>query len=442
LALAAEAGAQTPRTPEASAAAPNGAASAIAPTPAGSAPAPATSAPAASSAGPSARNPHQALRDESTIAGDLPIGTVEGIILDGNDRPLGNTQVRLGIIFSRISEGESRSEKFAVTDGAGRVRFPDLKIGPDYSYRVTLKSGRASYGSAPFNLGDQAGHRVRLHVFPVTSNVREAAVGMRNMIYVEPRDDVFQFEVLYRVINVGTVTWVPDDSVVMPLPPGFKAFNAQREMSGAGFVQVDGVGARLDGTFPPGQVEVRFRFQAPKPDEETASFRVTLLPNVFDSQVIAEASSKMKLNIAGFDEPIAASPEGKRVLIARKNFTRGEQAEPFTIELSGLPTPGFGRWVAVLIASALGLTGFAAYRGVVQLESGSSDARDRDLENARELLLAELVEIEKAHRAGDLGPRAYTEGRRTLLEALARLGRDALAPKKTKRKAKRQRDAA
>lgn len=380
-------------------------------------------------------------RDESTSAPDVPAGTVDVTILDGKGAPLPRTSVRLGIMFQKISEGESRSEKFATTDEAGRVRFSGLNIGSEYSYRITVKSGPADYGSPPFNLGEGAGHRVRLHILPVTTSLDEAAVGIRGYVYIEPRDDVFQFEALFRVFNVGAVTWVPKD-VVMALPEGFKAFSAQREMTGVGFVSAPG-GARLEGTFTPGQHDVRFRFQVPKSASDSASFRVGLLPRVFNLGVIAEASSQMQLSVDGFHpaEP-GSNPQGKRVLVTRRDFSRADTTNAIVVHLSGLPVPGPGRWIAVLIATALGLTGFAAVRGVVQLESGSEAVRNRDLENARELLLNELVEVEKAHRRGDLGPRAYAEARRTLLESLTRLGPEALSTsQKPKRKRSRDREA-
>jgi hypothetical protein len=139
----------------------------------------------------------------------------------------------------------------------------------------------------------------------------------------------------------------------------------------------------------------------------------------------------MSLGVEGFEASMAdATQQGKRVLVTARTFNRADAATSLLIDIGGLPVPGPGRWIAVLIASALGLTGFAAYRGLIQLESGDASRRDRDLERARELLLAEIVEVERSRRNGDLGPRAYADARRVLLESLARLGRDVLQPKK------------
>jgi hypothetical protein len=254
-------------------------------------------------------------------------------------------------------------------------------------------------------------------------------------VYIEPRDDVFVFELLYRVFNVGSVTWVPND-VVLELPKGFKAFNAQRGMTDVGFEVVDGVGARLKGTFTPGQHDLSARFQVPKGTDESATFRMGTLPRVAELRVIAEASSQMRLEVDGFEQPQVAANQGKRVLVTRKLLERGDELEKgFTITLSGLPVPGYGRWIAVLLALGLGGIGIAAARGVLEL--GKESSKTADLKNAREVLLGELVEVERSRERGDLGPRAYADARRVLLNALARLGPDVLEVSTARKKRRR-----
>lgn len=418
------------------------AASAPSPSPsAQQAPAATASAPSAPAAGaqptaPPARAPRSHARppaNESAPAPDLPAGTIEAVVLRADGSPIAGHEVRLGIMFQRISEGESRSERFARTDAAGRVRFEGLETGSNYSYRVTLKSGPAEYASMPFPLAG-TGHRVKLHVFPVTRNIREALVGMRGFLYIEPRDDIFQFQVLYRVFNIGAVTWVPDD-VVMRLPPGFKAFSGDRGMTDTRFEQVEGQGARLVGTFPPGQHDVGFRFQLPKERVKTAFFGVGLLPNVAEMRVIAEASTNMALDVEGF-EPTQSdtNQRGQRVLVTRRVVgVEGDPLDRVSVTLSGLPVPGPGRWIAALLAALLAGSGVAAAAGWLNFDAPGREKRDEELVRARELLLQELVELESARRAGDLGPRAHADAKKTLLDALMRLGPEALTTGREKR---------
>jgi len=360
--------------------------------------------------------------DLSEATPALAAGSISATILDEHGLPLASNQVRLGILFQRIAEGESRSERFAQTDATGTARFSGLTGGSDHAYRVTVQRGPASYSSAPFNLRQDMGQHVVLHVYPSTGNIESAMVGMRGYLYVETRDDVFQFEVLFRVFNVGLVTWVPQD-VVMRLPNGFKAFKAQDSMTDVRFEQVEGVGARLKGTFSPGQNEVSFRFQLPKTGDDSAVFHVGLPPHVAEMRVIAEASSAMNLDVDGFDRPVATTNNnGQRVLVAVKQLRRrDEEIKDFVATLSGIPVAGPGRWIAVLIAFGFGIGGVFAARGAFD-DAGAGKSAAADKKKARELLLRELVALEAARRAERIGPRSYEQSRSRLIDAVARLG--------------------
>lgn len=363
----------------------------------------------------------------------LEPGTISATIVDERGFPLGGQQVRLGILFQKIAEGEARSEKFAQADAQGTVQFNGLVRGTDHAYRVTVQAHGAMYQTAPFNLKPDMGQRVVLHAFPATSDVERAAFGMRGYLYIETRDELFQCEALFRVFNVGQVTWVPKD-IVIELPKGFKAFKAQEGMTDVRFEQVDGVGARLMGTFPPGQSEASFRFQLPKSNEDSLTFRMQVPPHVAEMRVIAEASSSMNLTVAGFQEPVpTANQNGQRVLVAVKQLLqREEEIKDFTATISGIPTPGPGRWFALALAGCMAIGGVFAARGAFDGVAGGKDAAG-DKKRARELLLRELMALETARREERIGPRSYQQSRVALIDAIARLGLPApvTGPKRT-----------
>jgi hypothetical protein len=116
------------------------------------------------------------------------------------------------------------------------------------------------------------------------------------------------------------------------------------------------------------------------------------------------------------------SQTGQRVLVTRRVAVRGQASGlgDFTASLAGIPTPGSGRWIAVLIATALAGLGFAAFRGKLGNET-NADLQDRDAERARRLLLDELVQLTRARREQRIGPSTYESARRALVEALARI---------------------
>jgi len=386
-------------------------------------------------------NPHAAAtrpQDQNSPAADLKPGTIEATIVDAQGKPLGGIDVRLGIVVQSVAQGESRSQRTARADDQGRVRFEGLSFGSGNAYRVTVNAQGASYASSPFNLKDDAGQRVLLHVYPSTHDIGQTMLGMRGFVYIEPRDDVFQFEVLFRVFNMGDVTWLPQN-VTMRLPRNFKAFTATESMNDTRFEAVEGKGARLTGTFTPGQHDCQFRFQVPKGSSDTASFDIGLPPRVAEIRVITEANTSMGLEIDGF-EPVQAdvSPKGERVLVTRKVLEQPEQQlGTFSIVLTGLPTPGIGRWIAVLVALAVASAGAFAAAGFLDKDVPERKETLEEKRKARELILGELVALERVRIAGEIGPRAYSQHRDRLLDAIARLG---VPSDERRRKAKRQRD--
>jgi hypothetical protein len=352
----------------------------------------------------------------------LPPGTILVKLVDGNGNPLGNAEVTLGVQFQKIAEGEQHSERHAKTDPSGTARFDGLTTGSDFSYRVIARSGPAEYSSDPVQLKGDAGVMSLLHVYPVTRNPAEAAVGAIGYIYCETRDAVFQFEVLFRYGNRSAVSWVPEDAR-MSLPSGFKAFKAGESMTDVGFEEVPGQGVKLKGTFSPGQQSASFRFQVPRNEETSASFRFGLPPHVGEIRFIAEAAPGMEIDVEGFEKPQTdVSQTGQRVLVTRRVAVRGEShgVGPFTASLAGIPTPGSGRWIAALIATLLAALGVAAFRGKLGAET-QQDLQERDAERARRVLLDELVELTRARREQRIGPSTYESARRTLVEALARI---------------------
>lgn len=365
---------------------------------------------------------HAPEQDAVVTAPELPPGTILIKLVDANGDPIANSEVKLGVQFQKISEGEQHTEQRAKTDLGGMARFNGLTTGSDFSYRVSARSGPAEYSSDPVQLKGDMGVMALLHVYPVTRNPAEAAVGAIGYVYCETRDDVFQFEVLFRYGNRSGVTWVPENAR-MRLPEGYKAFKAGEAMTDVRFEEEPGRGVKLMGTFAPGQQNASFRFQVPRKEETSASFHFGLPPHVGEIRFIAEAAPGMEIDVEGFEKPQTdVSQTGQRVLVTRRVAVRGQASGlgEFTASLAGIPTPGSGRWVAVLIATVLAGLGFAAFRGKLGDET-NADIQDRDAERARRLLLDELVQLTRARREDRIGPSTYESARRALVEALARI---------------------
>ena len=372
--------------------------------------------------GAAAQAPQAPEQDATLPTPELQAGTIQIKLVNANGEPMPNADVRLGVQFQKIAEGEQHSERHATTDARGMARFSGLTTGSDYSYRVSTSAGPAEYSSDPVQLKADMGVIVLLHVYPVTRDPAEAAVGAIGYVYCETRDDVFQFEVLVRYGNKSGITWVPENAG-MKLPSGFKAFKAGEAMTDVRFEEDPGRGVKLKGTFGPGQQSASFRFQVPRHEESSASFHFGLPPHIGEIRFIAEAAPAMEIDVDGFEKPQSdVSQTGQRVLVTRRVAARGDSQGlgDFTASLAGIPTPGSGRWIAALIAAALAGLGFAAFRGKLGDET-QQDLQDRDAERARRVLLDELVDLTRARREGRIGPSTFEGARRALVEALSRI---------------------
>ena len=362
---------------------------------------------------------------------ELPAGTIVVEVLDGDGKPMPGADITLGILEQSVSKGESRRRVVAKADENGIARFDGLQTGSGISYRVSVPTtvpveGKdpllATHDAPPFQLDLQAGERVKLHVFPATASLQEALVGLRAMLYVEVKDDALQVEQAFTVFNLGKQTWVPDD-VLVELPEGFRAFVAPQQMTGVGFDQVAGRGARLRGTFPPGQHDVSFRYQVPWDGSTKVALALRLPPHVAQMSIVSDAAQGMSLQASDFPPAQAAvAMNGQRILVTEKQLRPGDaQLDRLQITLDNLPGPGPGRWIALGLA-ALAIAGglFAALRQKGQTSEARAEL-ETDAARARERLFEELLALEKAKETGEVGPKTYEQVRGMLVDALAKL---------------------
>jgi hypothetical protein len=358
-------------------------------------------------------------------APDLPAGTIEVTLHDAMQAPLPNIAVSLGGLHQDPATGDSTTKYEGKTDLAGMASFRGLPTGSSYSYRATVSRDGATFASEPLRLDDSGGKRALLHVYPVTRNIRQALVGMRAVLLVQPREDVFQIEASFRVFNIGATAWLPD-GVRFELPTGAKAFRAQESMRDARIEKTSSGAVELRGTFTPGQHDLGFQFQVANDQTRTRTLHVALPPHVAELRVISEGPRGMTLAVEGFpDAEPTRGQDGGRLLVTGRRMAQGERAlDAITIVLGGIPVPSDGRWYAALLAGAIALFGFAQAFARRPVET---KARTGETEEALGLLLDELVTLERLRREDRVGPRTYQATRSDLLDAVARLEAHRLA---------------
>lgn len=353
--------------------------------------------------------------DESVEDEKLPKGTIAVDIRDADDRPMPKTSVTLGIVHNSVAKGESREHVVKDTDDKGEIVFSNLEVSSSTAYRISVARGDGMFSAMPFRLPDEHGERVTLHVYDVTSSIQDALIVTQAVVYMELKDDRVQLEEAITIFNFGKTAWVPRD-VIFKLPENFTALTSQQSMSAQGVDAIEKEGAKLHGTFPPGRGQIEFRWQVPYSGTSEIAFDVGMPPHLAAVRAMAVAADPMKLSIEGFPDPHPdVDGEGNRVLVVERQMRPNDSPiRDLGISLREIPTPGPARIIATAIAGVAVLFGlfFTGRRRAAQDRSGNKRERQR--------LLADLEELERAHLAGDVGPKTYERARRELIDALAR----------------------
>jgi hypothetical protein len=366
-------------------------------------------------AGPGMRaGANSVLRDPS-----VPAGSVEVVLLDAEERPVAGAPIELWVMRrSADPGGEPSTEKLrATTSELGSYRFDRLQSGPSVSYRVTARRGPAEFSVEPFGLGPTEGLRVRLHTYEATSSLAEAKIDVALMVVFEIGENSISIEELVRVTTFGSKAWVPA-GLELELAAGYEAFGTPETMDLVGARQLPNGKVTLVGTFAPGPADVSFSYQVPLAGTREQTIAVALPPGTTWTRMVAAAGNGMDLRVSGFAPAKASrSPDGKRILVVER---RGPPSAAGSVQVTvaGLPETGSARWVALGLALAVALGGAAAAAG----RGAGARAAPDDLREARDALLDEMVELERAHRDGRIDRAEYSAVRQALMDALGRLG--------------------
>jgi hypothetical protein len=358
-------------------------------------------------------------QDGADLDPTIPVGTIVATILEADDSPSKNAEVVLLATQQSVAQGDSHSRLVATTDETGSVKFSGLSFATGSSYTLQSSRGGATYEVGPLSLNDQSGARAILHVYDATKSLDEVRVLSQTSIALSIKEDVIVVEQRVDLANLDPISWLADEEI--PLPKGFKAFTTA-DGSSPSVVATD-KGARIQGTVPPGGAQVVFRYHLPLEDTATQSFDMAMPPRSASVRVIAEASKKMGMNITGFPDATRQKDKtGKGFLITQKRVQRGDKGFLSTVhvELTGLPTRGWAPWLAVALAG-VALAAGAAYVASRGSKPGMAEDTLDDLLEAKEVLLGDIVELERMHQRGEVGPKTYARLRQAMLDALARI---------------------
>ena len=366
---------------------------------------------------PHGANPHQGHAGPaqqpvvaSQASDEVAVGTIVVRVVDPSGTPIPDADVRLGVLV----QGGDRDSQRGSTDAEGIATFADLATGSSQAYRVTVPYEGATYGSMPFRLSDEHGHRVVVRRLPVT-RVTRSLLQVFGRTIVEIKNERLHVVQQVRLQNVGDATIVlPPEGVQIALPDDQLAFQTQASMADHR-VQEEQGSVVVRGSFPPGPADLVWAYDVPT----TGSREELVVQNPFSTinyQVIVQAPAGLQVDVDGM--PRAAKTEdgnGSPVWLSEVQRRPGDEPlDEITLHLSGIPGPGPVRWVAVTIAFALVVLGFAlrtvwrSYRAEpVRLQAMHAEL----LEQARRLK-AEVA-------SGGVGPEYEAKRHAELRNALA-----------------------
>lgn len=373
-------------------------------------------------------NRNEGLRTQNMPGEGIPPGTIGLLVRNEQNQPLAGVKVKLLVTHESIAEGDTNSVKETTTDLQGRGGFINLSTESSFKYEAVVDFEGARYGTGEIRLRREVGHVALLYVFPTTEKIDETFVISRLLYALQPREDIFQVDTILRVQNGGTKTWMPKD-FYLDLPEGAQAFRPAK-VDGDLRTTLDGDRVHITGSFTPGQHELTFGFQVPNPRTENIKLALETTPNLTDTRVFLEASETMGLQVGGL-RPAEQTQglEGQNALMAAADFLAPDAAQApdrLAITISGMPERGAGPRVASAVAGLIAAFGIAF--AITRTRRVNPAITNEDRDRARDLLLSELVAVENAHRAKEIGPKTYEQARRTLLDSLARLTEEKRQP--------------
>lgn len=365
-------------------------------------------------------NRSQVPQSQNMPGDGVPPGTLGLLVRDGERRAIAGVPVKLLITHESIAHGNTESSREATTDAHGRAAFVGLNTESAFKYEAVVEQGGARYSTGDMRLRRETGHIGILYVLPTTQDINDTFVITRMLYALQPREDIFQIDTILRVQNGGTKTWAPVDFYV-PLPAGFQAFRPPQAAGDLRAVVEDGR-VHVTGSFTPGQHELSFGFQVPNTREPNIRLAFQTVPHLTDVRVFLEATEQMGLVVPGLRPAEKTSgQQGQNALMAAADFLGSGVEAPRVLEvnITGMPARSRGNIIASIVAGLIALLGIA----YAKTSGSKSTAKltDEDRTRAKSLLLDELVALEKAFRAKEIGPKTYEQARRTLLDSLARL---------------------
>jgi len=363
--------------------------------------------------------------DISMMAG-TPLGAAE--LADGtvSVRVL-REQLGNNVVNHPVTLKGAQISKTETTDAQGRATFTGMAVGT-VVVAIAEVDGE-TLQSQEFDIPARGGVRVALVSGLKAVQERERAAadagakeaprpgmvvfGGETRVIFEFEDDNLNAFYLLDIVNSARTPIDPGAPLVIELPPG--AVGASTMDGSSPLASVSGTRVTINGPFPPGTTGVQFAYTLPY-DSDTVTIEQPWPAPVEEMFVAIEQVGALKLSSPQLPDQQEAEASGTKFVMARG--PRLNASQPFSLTISGLPhhdttVRNVGMALAFLV---LGAGVWAAFTGAPARKTETAKLVAR-----REKLFADLVELERQHKAGRIDEPRYVAKRQNLSAQLERV---------------------
>lgn len=351
--------------------------------------------------------------------GDVPTGTVTVRVLRGGfASPVPSLTVEL--------TGEAGGQQ-ATTNDVGRAEFTGLK--PGARVRAVANLGAERLESQTFEVPATGGIRLMLVAADpggatqppagppaAAAGPGEVVLGEESRFVFEMGEDGLSVFYILQVVNPGTEPVQPASPVVFDLPTDAKGATVLQGSSPQASVAGDRF--QIAGPFAPGATIAQLAYSLPITGPELVVEQPLPVP-LRHVAAVAQKIGDMQMQSPQLGEQRTMPAQGNLYIAGRGGPL--ERGAVLTFRFSGLPHhPNWPRNLALGLAAAI-LAGGAWAAARARGGRTAREAERQALDEQRERLFEELVDLDTRHGDGTVDPERYAERRRELVTALERI---------------------
>ncbi len=287
----------------------------------------------------------------AALAQEGEMGLIEGQVV--NDTAGGGSVAGAGVTLVTYVEGQMAGTDTVLADDEGRFSFTDIDLANEYLVAVTYQDVDYYY-PVIFDEGETEANLI-VGVCEVTGDDAWIRVGLVHTLIDVAADSLYVTQV-YWLVNEGDTTFIGEGGgLVFSLPEGATGFGTP-EAYRPDFILTEANRAVYLVPFPPGERQLYFSYQLPRPDdaEFALAFRPDYTTDVFDLMVGGGTLEVASSQLAPA-EPVVTEEGARYIHFRGENLPRGGTITIYLTDTSrGGGFPLYVIWIiiALIIAAA------------------------------------------------------------------------------------------